>query len=338
MLLDPETNDPLATDENIIFSRFITSPYWGPIELKSKGELHALVAVSSPIDVAPHIDLDEEFKRVEEGLEGVTIRKLPDGGKHTTLENLLDILRGDPKIDILYLVCHGSLDKEQPCLFLENDQGYMDRVSGKELALRMKHIRNRPRLVVLISCQSAGNGTGDALAAIGPRLADIGVPAVIAMQHDFSFETAARFVPTFFRELSRDGQIDRAVAAARGAVRDRPDAWVPVLIMRLKSGRLWYIPGFWDQNKGFEKFPAQANNIKKGRYTPILGPGLVEPILGDLRAIARYWADNYNYPLNPRDRESLPQVAQFLTINQDFWFPLDQLEELLVNHLFEHFK
>ena len=34
--------------------------------------------------------------------------------------------------------------------------------------------------------------------------------------------TVARFMPVFFRELQRDGQIDRAMAAARGAVRDRP--------------------------------------------------------------------------------------------------------------------
>ena len=30
-------------------------------------------------------------------------------------------------------------------------------------------------------------------------------------------------MPVFFRELLRDGQIDRAVAVARGAVSDRPE-------------------------------------------------------------------------------------------------------------------
>ena len=31
----------------------------------------------------------------------------------------------------------------------------------------------------------------------------------------------------------------RAIAAARGVVREEPDWWMPVLFMRLKSGQLW---------------------------------------------------------------------------------------------------
>ena len=71
---------------------------------------------------------------------------------------------------------------------------------------------------------------------MGPRLAEAGVPAVLAMQGDISMETVSRFMPTFFHELQRDGQIDRAMAAARGAIRDRHDWWAPALFMRLRSG------------------------------------------------------------------------------------------------------
>lgn len=338
MLLDPETYLPLATDENVIFSRFLTSPYWGQVELKQKGDLHALVAIASPADCESRIDVIEELRRAKEGLEGIEFQKLPEEGHCATLENILDVLRSQPGIDILYLVCHGMMKQGQPYLFLENEQGDMDWVSGKTLALCMQQIQNRPRLVVLVSCQSAGSGTGDALAALGPRLADIGIPAVIAMQDDFSFETAARFFPIFFRELQRDGQIDRAMAAARGAVRERFDAWVPVLFMRLKSGRLWYVPGFSNDHRGFEKFPSQIRNIKRGRCTPILGPGLVEPILGSLREIARRWADDFHYPMEPHECESLPQVAQFLTIDQDAMFPFDDLEASLIGRIHKTFK
>jgi hypothetical protein len=190
-------------------------------------------------------------------------------------------------------------------------------------------------LVVLISCQSAGTGTGEALAAVGPRLADIGVPAVLAMQHDFSMETAARFLPVFFRELQRDGQIDRAVSAARGVVSDRPDAWVPVLFTRLKSGRLWYRPGFTDKNKAAQRMPALVQNIQRQKLTPILGPGLVEPVLGSLREIAYRWATDFNYPMQPHERESLPQVAQFLSISQQLTFPLTNLEKSLKKHIID---
>jgi len=51
----------------------------------------------------------------------------------------------------------------------------------------------------------------------------------------------------FFRELLRDGQIDRAVAVARSAVSDRPDFWMPVLFMRLKNGCIWHAQSNADQ-------------------------------------------------------------------------------------------
>jgi hypothetical protein len=48
------------------------------------------------------------------------------------------------------------------------------------------------------------------------------------------------FMPVFFRELVRDGRIDRALAFARRAVSgDHPDWWSPVLYMNLRSGQLW---------------------------------------------------------------------------------------------------
>ena len=82
--------------------------------------------------------------------------------------------------------------------------------------------------------------------------------------------------------------VDRAVALARGAVRERPDAWTPVLYMRLKSGRLWYEPGFrWTIGARFEGWPALLNHIDRGKCTPILGPGMTEALLGPRREIAR---------------------------------------------------
>jgi len=151
-------------------------------------------------------------------------------------------------------------------------------------------------------------------------------------------DTAARFMPLFFSELQKDGQIDRALAVARGLVRDQPDWWVPVLFMRLKSGRLWYTPGFADAHKGFEKFPAQIQNIKTKHLTPILGPGLVEGLLGSPQEIARSWAETFHYPMEPHERESLPQVAQYLTINQQKTFPYEDLMSYLRERLQKNFK
>ena len=332
LLNNPKTNAPLATDEMILFSRYLASSDWRPVKLKGKGELKALVAVANPSDLENYklakIDEAGELDRAHSGLENIPATSLPEGAERATLNGIIQKLQAQP-CDILYLVCHGYLANGQPILCLETDDGKMDRVSGADFVNRIRELQQRPRLVVLISCQSAGKGTGEALTAIGPRLAEAGIPAVLAMQDNLSMATAADFLPEFFSTLQKDGQIDRAISVARGFVRKNPDSWVPVLFMRLKSGRLWYTPGFGDVRKGAEKLPALVRNVKRGRCTPIIGPGLSEAVIGSQREIARQWAERYRFPMGAQDKESLPQVAQYLTINQDARFPFDELEEYL---------
>jgi hypothetical protein len=158
------------------------------------------------------------------------------------------------------------------------------------------------------------------------------------MQGNISMETVASFMPAFFTELQRDGQIDRALSVARGQVRARLDYWMPALFMRLKSGRIWYVPGFGDEKAGFEKWPALVRSVRRGQCTPILGNGLIEYLLGSNRDIARRWAETYHYPMAPHERESLPQVSQYLAVNQDRGFPYDELGEYLRSFIQEQFR
>jgi hypothetical protein len=167
------------------------------------------------------------------------------------------------------------------------------------------------------------------LAGLGPKLAEAGVPAVLAMQGKVALETLGEFMGVFFEELQRDGQIDRALSVARGLARQRPDFWMPALFMRLRSGRIWYVPGFGDERKGFEKWRSLLRKIDEEVCTPILGPGLNESLLGSQSQIARRWAETYYYPMEPHERESLPQVAQFLTVNQYDRAPYDELADYL---------
>ncbi|MCK5430975.1 MAG: CHAT domain-containing protein, partial [Anaerolineales bacterium] len=274
-LRDPQDDTPLCTNENLLFSRYLSSLDWRPVRLRPQGKLNALTAIANPSDLADYnlapVDVEGELSRAKGALGEIPLTPLPgeDGSQHATLDNLVASLR-EVEYDILYLVCHGALVKDEPWLWLEDDQGKVARTSGQELVTRLKELTQRPRLVVLASCQSAGKSAGDALAALGPSLAEAGIPAVIAMQGNISMETVAEFMPVFFQELQRDGQIDRALAVARGAVRHRPDFWMPALFMRLKSGRIWYVPGFSDDRQGFEKWPALLRSIRRGQCTPII--------------------------------------------------------------------
>ena len=241
----------LVTDEGILFSRYLGSADWRAVRPQPRGDLRALVVIANPVDLASMqpqgrslapVDVARELERAETGLAGIPFTPLASGGS-ATLGGIDAGLRAG--CDILYLVCHGALLKGEPHLWLEDEEGNVALTAGADLVTRMREMRQPPRLVILASCQSAGDGDewastdSGALAALGPRLAQVGIPAVVAMQGDVLMRTVAGFMPAFFEELQRDGQIDRAMAVARRAVRDQPDWWVPVLYTRLESGRLF---------------------------------------------------------------------------------------------------
>lgn len=251
----------LATDENVLFSRYLTSSDPRPVRRRPQGDLKALVVIANPADLDDYdgpdgrplspVNVRAELSLARDGLGSIPPTVLCSHSSRAcsaapTLNGMVRCLREG--FDILYLVAHGTLIQGRPQVYLESPDGLADPVSpdGPDgLVSQLTGLTQLPRLVVLASCQSAGSGgkwissDDGALAALGPRLAEIGVPAVVAMQGNVAMLTIEEFMPVFFEELQRDGQIDRAMAAARRAVQERPDWWMPVLFTRLESGRLF---------------------------------------------------------------------------------------------------
>jgi hypothetical protein len=349
LLRDPESDERLLTSETVLFSRYLSSFDWRPVQLRPRSDLRALVVVANPADVGRYqpagrplapVDVPGELERARRGLGEIPVTAVTGP---ETLNHLFEALRDE--YDILYLVAHGALIQGEPRLWLEGETGQVAVTAGSELVDRLKELHRRPRLVVLASCQSAGAGEeasaddGGALAALGPRLAEAGIPAVVAMQGRVTMATVARFLPVFFKELRRDGQIDRAMAVARGAVRDRSDHWMPVLFLRLSSGRIWYVPGFsgGGGKSELDCWNGLLHSIQQRRCTPILGSGLLEPFVGTTREIALRWAESDRFPLAPHAREDLPQVAQYLSVTQGDSYPRDTLPERLGQEILRRF-
>jgi hypothetical protein len=144
---------------------------------------------------------------------------------------------------VLHVLSHGtfSTTKQQAALFLQNQDGTVRNVLDDELAGMLARQGVQPHLVFLAACQSATRSTADAFLGLGPKLVSIGVPAVVAMQDVVTVATARKFSEVFYRQLIERGQVDLATNEARSTLLTarRPDAAVPVLFMRLKSGRLW---------------------------------------------------------------------------------------------------
>ncbi len=324
LMRDPKTGSTLATSEQVVFSRFTLSRDWRVIKLRPKASLKALIAVASPSDWEEHnlaaVDVAGEIVRARESLAGIGVPTIIGDKEPLTLNRLIAGIRQG--VDILYLVCHGEISRKLvPQLLLQNEDGTTDKIEASRFAERISELMEVPRLVVLASCESAGKEYGDrsqaAQIALAPRLAEAGVPAVLAMQGKISMETVKRAMPIFFSELLKDGQIDRALAVARGTVRNQVDCWIPALFLRLKNGRIWYEPGFaGDRKQEFQKWSSICHQINKGQFIPILGPELGEELFGGTRELASELAEKEAFPLAEHDRTDLAKVTQFISTNQ----------------------
>jgi hypothetical protein len=356
LLRHPKSGAAFATSETVLLSRFMVSRDWRAVKLRARTELTALIAVSAPepaklrtMGLAP-VDHVGEIGRVREMLVGVEVRTLGGPGSPVTLDRLIDELRGGELrggVDILYLVSHGVFGRNtgQSALILQDDAGEAKAVSGGELATRVGELQKGPRLVVLASCQSAGDGGQlaptqgtTAQATLAGLLADAGVPGVIAMQGFITQQTIATMMPAFFAELLVDGQIDRALAVARGKVRGRSDAWMPALYSRLTAGSLWYTQGFHGGDEGKDVWRRLLAPVAKGKVVPIIGPRLLEAAHGSSHETARRLAGASHFPLEANDWDDLPRVTEYMSVKESRFNVVEAYQDQLLHDLIEQHK
>ena len=242
-LRDPESGQPIALHERVRLVRTLDSPDLTPVVIPPRPALRALVVVANPSNLADfhlaEVDVDGEVGRARAALGDIPATILGDHADSTgraTMAGLAAQLRDAPPIVIL--VAHGTLREGQPLLWLEREDGAADQVPGATFVDTVARLAARPLLLILASCRSAGGGYGDTLSALAPGLARAGVPAVLGFQGDVAMGTVKALMPTLISELRRDGQIDRALAAARAALGERKPWWQAVLWLRT-DGRVW---------------------------------------------------------------------------------------------------
>lgn len=229
LLREPPDGPPLSTSGETIFARtFLPDTPTGQ-NLVPAGNHRALVAVADP--PAHPLPSDPPVDYVALASQSLaymrpTVLDGRDGRRRATLAALNTALGEGP--EVLYLVSHGAMIGGQPLLYLEQEGEADYRPTEGLRLIEVIAQQPRPLLVVLLSCDSAGNDY-EALAAIGPRLAKAGVPAVLAMHGQVSPAFVAVFVPQVLDQLRRDGRVDRAVAVARRSIGLGDDAWKPIL-------------------------------------------------------------------------------------------------------------
>jgi hypothetical protein len=312
LLQRPDNNDRLSTSDHILFSRYLFSRDFRAVQLRPRNDIRVLVAISTltPEHSAkfnlPTFDVEAEVARARKCFAGLSCDIL-GAVEPLTFGQLWQSLRNE-EYDILYLLGHGTAEGRRPGFFIEHQepdrapfaepQEFVDRFSG---LLRV------PRLVVLGSCQSSYSNM-----ALGPRLVEAGIPAVIAMQDSISLATLESFTTTLFAELTKHGAIDLAVASAREVIRDYPDCWMPVLFSRLKDNRIWFEAGFTAQRDTPAFWNTIIDRAQRSKLVPVIGPGFGDYIHGDLRDLAKRIVETHKLPRPLWTTDSFPQVCQSL--------------------------
>ncbi len=354
-LLDPRDGNALATKRGVMFSRYLSNADWRPVSPPARSDLRALIAIADPSGLdrqtsllsgqpLPPIDAEAELARAYDALRGIETEHLEGPVTLRALvRRLEERARANTAIDILYLICHGryladddGTNSGDSILFLENEDGSVARIGGRDLALRIGELPRTPTVAVLCSCQSAGDGGQDTLdagaqSAFGPELAKRGVPAVVAMQGNISIDSGQRFLSTFFDVLRREGIVDRAVAAARADIENAPDWWMPVLFSRLRAGATYYLPEFG--SRGDDVWSSILTAVDGGWCTPVIGSGLSSGIIGSREAMAERWVRRWQVPVARHARSDLAMVSQYLRVRTSDSHPALELSAYLLSEL-----
>jgi len=258
---------PLAITPDLPFSRYVPAESIDP-DPSSDSVFRLLVVFANPerlLDGMQPVEVEADLTKLLDGFGPLTqgrrfrLKVLPGRtGLSQALRDRLaasqiELVEGLSTMDAitdavhdchgLHIVAHGVMNPQtkRGALALEGANARMAFAFDDDL---YPWIHPDLRCVVLQSCQSAAPTPADGppFVGIGPRLVQLGVPAVVAMQDFVAMDDARVFAATFYRSLVRDGVVDAAVNDGRNAIflKSANDNFsIPVLFMRLKGGLLW---------------------------------------------------------------------------------------------------
>lgn len=338
---------PLAANAATPFSRYLPVhlPWRGAVEGDT---LRVLVAIANPNDLQTKYNLAALDVAQEQSALAEVAGRSQNAGESKyrlemtflpppiTLPRLEEALRAGHHI--FHYIGHGAFNarRQQAVLFMEDAAGATQPVRDDELAQMFARQDVRPHLIFLTACQGAVRATGDAFMGLAPKLIQVGVPAVVAMQDFISIETARLFNTQFYQLVTTE-PVDKALNQARSilAAARRSDMAVPVLLTRLEANYLWNDAAdtrgktdgeprvFW---KGL------MNYLQRGKCTPIIGPRARDRWTPPPTQLAQNWAKEHDYPFT--DTSNPADIAQYMATSGG----IDFARSALLNDLYAALK
>jgi CHAT domain-containing protein len=237
-LYSPDRQQFLATDVNLVLSRYIPLGVDREPLNPEKGSLRILIMISRPSDQQDVIAKD--VVKAIENVPGVKVEIV----KNSTLDALEAALT-EHRPHVFHFIGHGNYDTESGgSLALVNPKtGESDPLDDVTLIQSFQAKGVFPRLVFLHMCDG-GKSEGDssalqAFSGFAPRLMHARIPAVVAMQYPIKNKDAKEFAVAFYQDLATGGTIDGAVQQGRHSIdrlRQTRVFGTPVLYMHSCDG------------------------------------------------------------------------------------------------------
>ena len=227
----------------------------------------------------------------------------------------------------------------KPAVLSQNSEGGPTALSVEEFARFIGDLPNRPQVVVL-TAEEGAEGAGSAppsegtLSWFAAELITTGVCAVVTRQAWMAQPQWITYLCTFATELARTGNIEYAAASASSHL-DLEHSWKPVVLSRLRAGKLWYKPQFLSD--GTTAWGLLVDRAKEKLCVPIIGPLISQHVERSRRDISQKWADMYHYPGPAADRFELRKVAQYVATMNEQRVVRKQFMESVKSHLIERY-
>ena len=248
-------NMPVFTNASMPVAR--VAPYFNPgLELPPMCWPLRVMLVVATKDEDKTIGVEDEIRYIKDafrrvcGLVDLEVCRLPDrAGIRQQAEAM--------KPHVFHFIGHGGEDDEFGGFLRLEQKGdgapdiawYADAIQA-DLAFLVRDNHNSPdqafgvpRLAVLNACQSGRADEHRGTLAAAQGLAELNVPAVIAMQGPIRGLAAASFAKGLYETLSTGGPLDRAVTRARVEITDKfptnqREYALPVLILGAPPERI----------------------------------------------------------------------------------------------------
>jgi tetratricopeptide (TPR) repeat protein len=245
-LRDARQADFLCLSPHTPLVRYVKIPQ--PLEpLKVQPPLRILGMIASPSD-QDALDVEGEKRRLITALQPLEAQGMVKlhWVQGQTWQDLQEAL-WNSSWHVFHFIGHGafSAKTDEGLLALADQEGKTFLLPGPQFGRLMANAKARPRLVVLNACEGAKGSEHDLFSSTGAALVRREIPAVVAMQAEFSDDAALVFTSTFYKALAHGFPVDAALAEARTAI------WIsipqtlewgtPVLYLRAPDGVLFEI-------------------------------------------------------------------------------------------------